>query len=754
MGRNATKTEYGYDDMSIDDILSEFGTNGNFSDPAEQYEEIPETSVRRDEDDSVFDSRFNIGGKAKEESAPKDYGGLDLSADENYIPPAETLHKKKKRAKEPEYSETEYQETDAEQPKKTKKTKKAKKKKGPSYQPGYETNEIEEEKYASQFRDLSSEPDDGFDSEVTASEEKAQGYFPPSFSEYLASIFATFHFKLRGFNRRDVAATMADDDEELGPEVSVKAASKYYGSFVQSARLRLLIALALLAVLLYLSLGLPIPGMLQYLPANAAMALAIQFAIMLLGLDVVTNGLLKIVRLRPGADSLAVISCLLTTVDAALVASSNTGIAHPPLCALSSLSLVGVMLSTYLTVRSFRKAMRVPAIAKHTYAVVGENDLTGKEITLLKTSRSSAGFVRRCEEAAPDETLFTKLAPFLLALAAVLALVVTAVTKDISDFVYIFSAILCPAAPVCALLCFILPFFLGSMKMFASGTAIAGWSGLCDVGQSNNLIITDRDIFPADSVKIEAIRIFADEDAQKVISYAGSLVLASRCSMSKAFADEMEQNNCPIVPIENFETLSGGGFKGLIEGSIVLCGSAELMRLMNIKIPFRLVDKTTVLLAIDGVLYGIFSLKYEASPQVRKALTELIRSNRHPIFAMRDFNITPDMLKEAFDIATDGYDFPPYVERFRITETEPSENSKIAAVVCREGLAPLTTMAETGRNMFMATRVNLLITVIGAVLGMVAVLIKMLTSAISLSFILLIMLLAAVPVLVISVFMK
>ena len=274
------------------------------------------------------------------------------------------------------------------------------------------------------------------------------------------------------------------------------------------------------------------------------------------------------------------------------------------------------------------------------------------------------------------------------------------------------------------------------------------------MGQSNNLIVTDRDIFPASSVKIESIRIFADEDAQKVISYAGSLVLASGCSMSKAFADEMEQNNCPALKIDGFEALSGGGFKGLIEGSTVLCGSAELMRLMNIKIPFRLIDKTTVLLAIDGVLFGIFSLKYDANPQVRKALIELMRSNRHPIFAMRDFNITPDMLKELFDIATDGYDFPPYVERFKMTEAKAKEKSQIAAVVCREGLVPLTTMAETGRGMYMATRVNLIVTAAGALLGMIIVLIKMLTSTISLGFILLIMLIAAMPVFFISYFMK
>ena len=47
-------------------------------------------------------------------------------------------------------------------------------------------------------------------------------------------------------------------------------------------------------------------------------------------------------------------------------------------------------------------------------------------------------------------------------------------------------------------------------------------------------------------------------------------------------------------------------------------------------------------------------MKYEGQPQVRKALVGLIRSNRHPIFAIRDFLVTPEMLSDCFDVATDG----------------------------------------------------------------------------------------------------
>ena len=113
------------------------------------------------------------------------------------------------------------------------------------------------------------------------------------------------------------------------------------------------------------------------------------------------------------------------------------------------------------------------------------------------------------------------------------------------------------------------------------------------------------------------------------------------------------------------------------------------------------------------------------------------------------------MLHEVFDVATDGYDFPPYGDRFRISEAQPSETSKVSAVVCREGLGPLTHLADTGRSMYVAVRINLLITAAIAVLGMLMVFVKLIgTGLLSpwLPFVLL--LLDAVIVTLVSLFMR
>ena len=539
---------------------------------------------------------------------------------------------------------------------------------------------------------------------------------PGSFREF---VFARLTALLYGLRRNGAGArTMTVDDEDLGSELSCAKASKYYGSYIRSMRLRLRISGILLFVMFWISIGLPVPGMLKTTVVSNAVCLGLQLGILLLCLDVVTTGVMNAFRGKIGADSMAVLACLLTSIDALLTAKTDFVTPHLALCLISSLSLAGEMFAAVLHARAMRKALRVPAIGKRCFAVTGETDAKTGDITILKSVRPSFGFVRRSEQSSPDEDLFRKISLPLMVLALVFSLVIAFVKKDPADFAYIFSVVFCPAVPFAAMCCYSLPFFLGSMRIFPSGAAIAGWSGMSDIGQSKNLIVTDRDLFPDGTVEIGTIRIFADEDPTRIISYAGSMMAAAGSCSAPAFGSLMERNGCRTRSIENFEYLAGGGMKGVIDSRMILCGSTDLMRLMNVRIPFRLVDKTSVLLAVDGVLCGIFNMKYTAKPQVREALIELMRSNRHPVFAIRDFNVTPEMLHVAFDVATDGYDFPPYVDRFDMSSAEPGEDSQIAAIICREGLGPLVHTADTARSIYSATRINTVLTAVSALFGL------------------------------------
>ncbi len=763
--------EQGYAEPEAEeDLPYDPSTDGYDADPTRYSAEGGSTVYAADPDaGDEIDSRFNLSGKRAASRMQYGSRAVDLSADGNYEPTPQTGYSPSQWT--PDYDDPANDGSGEEEPVRKKhkfgrKKKKKEKAKPEAAEPETDVSDKRTPIYSG-FDDTGDESGDyaededygfGIDADDDGDSRKfseEDAYLLPSFREYVLSLFASLFLRIKGTARGDTAATMSDSEEDLGAEVTPAAASKYYGSFTRSLSLRIKISAGLLVLLCYISLQLPLPGMLRTLPVSAAACFGLQAAIMLLSLDVVTTAVLKITWPCFGIDTLAVFSCLISGADALIVALSDTARAHIPLCALTSLSLFGILISTYLSVKGLRKATRVPAIGKRFYSVTGENKLGQKELTLLKSQRPATGFVRRAEEAPPDETLFLRAAPILAVLALLLAVIVAAVSGCGSDFVYIFSALLAPTVPFMALSAFALPYFLGTARVFRVGGAIAGWSGLCDLGVSKSIIVTDRDLFPEECVTMESVRIFADGDAQNVISYAGTMVAAVGSCVAGCFGKLMEENGCSLKHVENFECLPGGGASGIIDGHTVLCGSTDLMRLMNIRIPFRLTDKTSVLLAIDGILYGIFSLHYEPLPQVRRALVDLVRSGRHPVFAIRDFNINPELLHNIFDIATDGYDFPPYVERFELSTPSSGKDSRIAAVVCNEGLGPLTEVADVGHKIYTSVRVNLLLTTLAAVTGVFTVFVKFLSAgSVSLGFILLFMLLWALPAAAVSLYVN
>jgi hypothetical protein len=87
------------------------------------------------------------------------------------------------------------------------------------------------------------------------------------------------------------------------------------------------------------------------------------------------------VRGKFGADSMAVAACLVTSLDAILVAKADVGTPHLALCLISSLALAGEMFAAVLYARAMRKSLRVPAIGKRCFAVTGETDSRAVNVT-------------------------------------------------------------------------------------------------------------------------------------------------------------------------------------------------------------------------------------------------------------------------------------------------------------------------------------------------------------------------------------
>lgn len=517
------------------------------------------------------------------------------------------------------------------------------------------------------------------------------------------------------------------ESEDLGEEMQPDKAARFYGKHIAGLRLRTRIAFVLCVLMAYISYGLPVPGALADVGVKSAVCLIMMISVMFCGLDIITTGIMSIVRFKLHASALIVVSCLLCMIDAFLSAASVSE-KVVPFCVIPALTIAFTLLGSVMNARSNKIILNTAAASKHPYVVTAESELSGGDITLVKGRKPIDGIVRRTEEDGPDESVFGVLTPYFVVAALVLSIIAAVISKSFSSFAHILSGIFVCAAPIAMLLTFPLPFFISIKSLIRSGSTIAGWSGLYDIGKAKHLIVTDGDLFPKGCVKISRTRVFAGMEPERIISFAGSIISASGSAMVHPFAELMRKAGGGLMPVEAFSVHESGCLTAMIDGEDVYCGNAAFMRLMGVILPEKYVLNNGVYIAVAGVICGVFEMEYITSDAVKSALEELVGSDRHAIFAVRDFNITPSMLSVKFDMPTDGFDFPPYSERYAISGAEPSEASKPAALISREGLSALVSLADHGKMLFSRIRLSVMLSVVSAVIGMLVMFILSLSA--------------------------
>lgn len=541
----------------------------------------------------------------------------------------------------------------------------------------------------------------------------------------------------------------ADDDEELGEELPPEKASRFYESFIGGLHIRVRIAFVLSLVLTYISFGLPVTGAMNATAVKSAVALILLLAVMICGLDIMTSGLIAIAHRRPNANTLIALSALFCVIDGFLAACGVKG-TKLPFCAVPALTISFSLLGSLLNCRSSRIVFNTVSSSRKPYTVTAETSVTGDGVTILKSRMTTKGFVRRTEEAGPDETVYGVMAPYLIVISLLLSLISAAVSKSSAQFAHILSGIFVCAAPLAILLTYPLANFVSAKTLIKSGSAIAGWSGIYDIGKCRHMIITDFDLFPKGSVTISQTRIFAGMKPEKVVSLAGSMIAASGSALSPAFAELMKQGKGSLLRVENFRCHEGGGLIAMVDGVEVYCGSASFMHLMGVHLPDMFKIKNCVYVSEGDTICGMFQMEYTPVDSVREALYMLMRSDRHPVFAVRDFNITPQLLSVKYDIPTDGFDFPSFAQRYEISGAEPSEASKPAALVSREGLGAFVHLAEHAKGLYTRVRVSVMLSVMSTVIGMIVMFILSLTGQMTVTAALSFLLAWLIPVLVIG----
>lgn len=509
---------------------------------------------------------------------------------------------------------------------------------------------------------------------------------------------------------------------ELPPDLPPSELYRIYHKSLGSLRLRwllvCLLSLGQLYLLLWQPLGLPVPSHLSVsFPLQIYIAGGLFLLCALLGIDVWGTGLIRLFRGKAGMDSLLAFSVLFTAADtAALMFQLLPGReGQLPYCGVVCLAIAFALRGTYLKRLGLRTACKVAAAAQEPYVVTLDSSRWNNKASFTKHAGTTNGFGSQIQGDDGAQRFFRLICPVLLIACGSLSLLASVGQGRPEYLLWCLSATFTAAASFGGLLVYSKPFYSLSKRLARSGAVLAGWDGVEKVGKS--ILLNDTDLFPPGTITVNGIKVFGDFPLEKVTAICASLIRDSGSGLDKIFRDLLRAQGGNYRNTSDLTCYEAGGMSAIIRDQQVLVGTAAFMSLMEIRLPQGLNVKNAVFCAIDGELAGIFALNYHLHGSISPALSALIQNKIFPVLVTRDFNIIPSMLRQRFKLPVERMEYPGMERRMELSDPELEHNSILTAVLCREGLAPLSEAVVGGQRLRKAVRLSCVLTGIGSTLG-------------------------------------
>jgi len=152
-----------------------------------------------------------------------------------------------------------------------------------------------------------------------------------------------------------------------------------------------------------------------------------------------------------------------------------------------------------------------------------------------------------------------------------------------------------------------------------------------------------------------------DWEPEEVLAYAASSEIHSRHPLAEAVIRSTEERHITIPPHEECEVLVGLGMRTVADGRTLLLGSPSLLRREKVRVSKKASDwvdklqrqgETPLLLAVDGKLVGLISLRDEVRPETPTVLNTLrARGARRIVMLTGDHRETARAVADELDIS-------------------------------------------------------------------------------------------------------
>lgn len=365
---------------------------------------------------------------------------------------------------------------------------------------------------------------------------------------------------------------------------------------------------------------------------------------------------------------------------------------------------------------TMRKAVRLHGIIRK------ENYYQG-QAGLLRTEGQVEDFMDTYNKTSGPEKLQNVYA-FLSLLGCIGIAALAGLENGVSMGVQILSTSLLVAVPASFFLSTTRPAAILEHRLHMVGTVLCGWQGVKALCGKAVFPLADTDLFPQGCTKLNGVKFYGSRNPDEVVSFTTSLICQAGGGLVPVFQQLLTSRGGSLQSVEGFRDYGGGGIGGMVCGEPVLMGDMAFLQDMGVEIPEGTMVSQAVYAAIDGELAAVFAISYAKMRSAAAGLVTLSGYRRlNPVMVGSDFMLTEEFIQAKFGIKTNRIAFPEPDVRRSLNAARPDPDAPVLALATREELLS-TAYAVTGsRALATATRLGVVIHLIGGILGMLIMLV-------------------------------
>lgn len=270
---------------------------------------------------------------------------------------------------------------------------------------------------------------------------------------------------------------------------------------------------------------------------------------------------------------------------------------------------------------------------------IGEHSVLGQIIKLVEEAQGSK---------APIQKLADRIAGIFVPVIILIA-IVTLISWTIFDqsgfgtSLLNFVAVLIIACPCALGLATPTAIIVGTGKGAENGILIRNAESFELAHKISTIIFDKTGTITTGKLKVTSITNFSIGE-KDLIKFTASLESNSEHPIAEAIIDYAKINAIQLEQVEDFESLTGSGLRGKINGAEILIGNKSLMENYSVRMnnfqsnEFEMAESSTTLIyvAIDGELKGTFELEDEIKSNSSSMISELKKVNLETILLTGD----------------------------------------------------------------------------------------------------------------------